>query len=257
MLPPKDGDAPRTPAYGDPWHGVTAAIVAACRANGVLPVDGPFGDFSDPDGFTAQARRVGDHGHGRQMGDPPAQVALANEVFTPRRPRSPRPARSSPPWPRPRPGPGRGHLQGPADRHRLGPPGPGDRRDGRADRGLTAARRLQSGPGRDQLDTRAGSERACRHYLDFEKGLAEIEGKAEELRTLARKNTEMNVEDEAARSTARPRRCSTTSTATSTPGGRRWSRATRTGRTARTTSRRCSASGRRSPATATSPTTTR
>jgi acetyl-CoA carboxylase carboxyl transferase subunit alpha len=34
-------------------------------------------------------------------------------------------------------------------------------------------------------------------YLDFEKGLAEIEGKAEELRTLARKNTEMNVEEEA------------------------------------------------------------
>jgi acetyl-CoA carboxylase carboxyl transferase subunit alpha len=34
-------------------------------------------------------------------------------------------------------------------------------------------------------------------YLDFEKGLAEIEGKAEELRTLARKNSEMNVEDEA------------------------------------------------------------
>ena len=34
-------------------------------------------------------------------------------------------------------------------------------------------------------------------YLDFEKGLAEIEGKAEELRTLARKNAEMNVEDEA------------------------------------------------------------
>lgn len=35
-------------------------------------------------------------------------------------------------------------------------------------------------------------------YLDFEKGLAEIEGKAEDLRTLARKNSEMNVEDEAA-----------------------------------------------------------
>jgi acetyl-CoA carboxylase carboxyl transferase subunit alpha len=34
-------------------------------------------------------------------------------------------------------------------------------------------------------------------YLDFEKGLAEIEGKAEELRTLARRNSEMNVEDEA------------------------------------------------------------
>jgi acetyl-CoA carboxylase carboxyl transferase subunit alpha len=35
-------------------------------------------------------------------------------------------------------------------------------------------------------------------YLDFEKGLAEIEGKAEELRTLARKNSEMNVDEEAA-----------------------------------------------------------
>ena len=36
------------------------------------------------------------------------------------------------------------------------------------------------------------------NYLDFEKGLAEIEGKAEELRALGRKNAEMDVEDEAA-----------------------------------------------------------
>jgi acetyl-CoA carboxylase carboxyl transferase subunit alpha len=35
-------------------------------------------------------------------------------------------------------------------------------------------------------------------YLDFEKGLAEIEGKAEELRALARKTPEMDVEAEAA-----------------------------------------------------------
>ncbi|MEM8571291.1 MAG: acetyl-CoA carboxylase carboxyltransferase subunit alpha [Pseudomonadota bacterium] len=35
-------------------------------------------------------------------------------------------------------------------------------------------------------------------YLDFEKGLAEIEGKAEELRALARSNSEMDVEQEAA-----------------------------------------------------------
>lgn len=34
-------------------------------------------------------------------------------------------------------------------------------------------------------------------YLEFEKSLAEIEGKAEELRSLARKNEEMDVEDEA------------------------------------------------------------
>ena len=35
------------------------------------------------------------------------------------------------------------------------------------------------------------------HYLDFEKPLAEIEGKAEELRALARSNSEMDVADEA------------------------------------------------------------
>jgi acetyl-CoA carboxylase carboxyl transferase subunit alpha len=36
------------------------------------------------------------------------------------------------------------------------------------------------------------------HYLDFEKPLAEIEGKAEELRALARQNEGMDVEKEAA-----------------------------------------------------------
>ena len=35
------------------------------------------------------------------------------------------------------------------------------------------------------------------NYLDFERPLAEIEGKAEELRALARANEEMDVEDEA------------------------------------------------------------
>lgn len=35
------------------------------------------------------------------------------------------------------------------------------------------------------------------HYLDFEKPLAEIEGKAEELRAIARQSEEMDVEDEA------------------------------------------------------------
>ena len=35
------------------------------------------------------------------------------------------------------------------------------------------------------------------HYLEFEKPLAEVEGKAEELRAMARQNEEMDVEDEA------------------------------------------------------------
>ena len=43
--------------WSDPWHWAQAAIVAACRTHGVLPVDGPFGDFSDQDWFRAQALR--------------------------------------------------------------------------------------------------------------------------------------------------------------------------------------------------------
>jgi malyl-CoA/(S)-citramalyl-CoA lyase len=82
MLPPRDA-GPRAPVYGDPWHGVTAAIVAACRTHGLLPVDGPFGDFSDADGFTAQARRAATMGMVGKWAIHPSQVALANEVFTP------------------------------------------------------------------------------------------------------------------------------------------------------------------------------
>ncbi len=83
MLPPSDAPGERTPIYGDPWHGVTAAIVAACRAHGLLPVDGPFGDFSDHDGFTAQARRSATMGMVGKWAIHPAQIALANAVFTP------------------------------------------------------------------------------------------------------------------------------------------------------------------------------
>ena len=69
--------------WPDPWHWAQTAIVAACRANGVLPVDGPFGDFSDDEGFRAQARRVATLGMVGKWAIHPRQVALANEVFTP------------------------------------------------------------------------------------------------------------------------------------------------------------------------------
>lgn len=69
--------------WGDPWHWATAAIVAACRTHGVLPVDGPYGDFSDDEGFRAQARRAATLGMVGKWAIHPKQVALANEVFTP------------------------------------------------------------------------------------------------------------------------------------------------------------------------------
>jgi malyl-CoA/(S)-citramalyl-CoA lyase len=69
--------------WPDPWHWATAAIVAACRTHGVLPVDGPFGDFSDDAGFRAQAQRAATLGMVGKWAIHPRQVALANEVFTP------------------------------------------------------------------------------------------------------------------------------------------------------------------------------
>ncbi len=72
-----------TPYWSDPWHWAQSAIVAACRTHGVLPVDGPFGDFSDDDGFRAQARRSATLGMVGKWAIHPKQVALANEVFTP------------------------------------------------------------------------------------------------------------------------------------------------------------------------------
>ena len=69
--------------WSDPWHWAQAAIVAACRTHGVLPVDGPFGDFSDDEGFRAQALRSATLGMVGKWAIHPSQVALANEVFTP------------------------------------------------------------------------------------------------------------------------------------------------------------------------------
>jgi malyl-CoA/(S)-citramalyl-CoA lyase len=69
--------------YSDPWHWAQAAIVSACRTHGVLPVDGPFGDFSDDEGYRAQARRSATLGMVGKWAIHPKQVALANEVFTP------------------------------------------------------------------------------------------------------------------------------------------------------------------------------
>ena len=69
--------------WSDPWHWAQTAIVAACRTHGVLPVDGPFGDFSDDEGFRAQARRSATLGMVGKWAIHPRQVAIANEVFTP------------------------------------------------------------------------------------------------------------------------------------------------------------------------------
>ena len=57
--------------WGDMWHYAVSRMVVAARANGLRPIDGPFGDFKDPDGFVAQANRRRLFGLRGQVGDPP------------------------------------------------------------------------------------------------------------------------------------------------------------------------------------------
>ncbi len=68
---------------GDQWHFGLARMRVACRAYGLRPIDGPFGDFKDPDGFLAAARRGAALGIEGKWAIHPSQIALANEVFTP------------------------------------------------------------------------------------------------------------------------------------------------------------------------------
>ena len=68
---------------GDQWHAALSRMVVACRAYGLRPIDGPFGDFKDPDGYRAAARRGAALGIEGKWAIHPSQIALANEVFTP------------------------------------------------------------------------------------------------------------------------------------------------------------------------------
>ena len=65
------------------WHYAIARMVVAARANGLRPIDGPFGDFSDPDGFRAQANRAAVLGCEGKWAIHPSQIDLANEVNSP------------------------------------------------------------------------------------------------------------------------------------------------------------------------------
>ena len=67
----------------DPWHAAQARIVSACRAYGLRPLDGPYSDFNDGDGFRASSKRVAALGFEGRMVIHPSQIEGANDIFSP------------------------------------------------------------------------------------------------------------------------------------------------------------------------------
>jgi citrate lyase beta subunit len=70
-------------ALGDQWHAALVNMGTACRAFGLRAIDGPFGDFSDPEGYKAAARRVAALGYEGKWAIHPSQIDLANEIMSP------------------------------------------------------------------------------------------------------------------------------------------------------------------------------
>ncbi len=83
VLSDKDADGRREYYWADQWHAAQTRMLVACRAYGLRPIDGPFGDFNDPDGYLAAANRAAVLGYEGKWAIHPSQIELANQVFTP------------------------------------------------------------------------------------------------------------------------------------------------------------------------------
>jgi citrate lyase subunit beta / citryl-CoA lyase len=68
---------------GDMWHHARGRMITACRANGIDAIDGPFGNFRDPDGYRREATWAATLGAVGKWAIHPSQIDLANDVFAP------------------------------------------------------------------------------------------------------------------------------------------------------------------------------
>jgi malyl-CoA/(S)-citramalyl-CoA lyase len=83
VLTDKDSAGNRQYLWTDPWHAAQTRMLVACRAYGLRPIDGPFGDFSDPEGYIAAANRAAVLGYEGKWAIHPSQIELANRIYTP------------------------------------------------------------------------------------------------------------------------------------------------------------------------------
>jgi citrate lyase beta subunit len=68
---------------GDQWHHGLSQLAMTCRAYGLRAIDGPFGDFNDPDSYIDSAKRAAALGFEGKWAIHPSQIKLANKVFSP------------------------------------------------------------------------------------------------------------------------------------------------------------------------------
>ncbi len=83
VLSDPDAEGRRDFRQTDPWHAAQVRILVACRAYGLRPIDGPFGDFKDPEGYLAASRRAAALGFDGKWAIHPTQIDAANTVFSP------------------------------------------------------------------------------------------------------------------------------------------------------------------------------
>ena len=70
---------------GDIWHYARFRLVMACRAAGIDPVDGPFADFRNPDGYREECKRSMILGCVGKWAIHPSQIDIALDVYSPKK----------------------------------------------------------------------------------------------------------------------------------------------------------------------------
>ena len=78
-----DTQGNRTEYLGDHMHYPLSRLIIAARANGLRPVDSAFGDFKDPPGYEASAKRAAALGCEGKWAIHPSQIELANGIMGP------------------------------------------------------------------------------------------------------------------------------------------------------------------------------
>jgi malyl-CoA/(S)-citramalyl-CoA lyase len=79
----RDEDGALRRHLGDQWHFALARIANACRAYGLRPIDGPYANYADKEGYRASCRRSRILGFEGKWAIHPSQVEIANAEFTP------------------------------------------------------------------------------------------------------------------------------------------------------------------------------